>query len=162
MCGLLSGQPPLQNPTPGVPVAEGGNVIWRLTGAMVHPSQVEALCWKLHGMGGDNSTAYNPAYDTCAAGFAYSECEPYAQFASYTVCTVHTGCIPYADCDPLRSCVLYPVCAVYAAHATHLECALYVACYTTLCLPCVLHIPCILSSNSFWLSDILSLIFHYF
>ena len=39
MCGLLSGQPPLQNPTHGVPIAEGGNVIRRLTGAMVHPSK---------------------------------------------------------------------------------------------------------------------------
>ena len=29
----------LQNPTPGIPVAEGGNIFRRLTGAMVHPSQ---------------------------------------------------------------------------------------------------------------------------
>ena len=130
LCGLFSGQPPLQNPTPGVPVAEGGNVIRRLTGAMVCPSQVEALCLRLHGMGGDSRAGYNPAYDTCAVGFAHSECEPYALFAPYTACTVHTGCIPHADCDPLHLCVLYPVCAVYAAHATHLACVPYAACYT--------------------------------
>ena len=94
---------------------------------MVHPSQV---CQRLHGVGGDSSAAYNPAYDTCAVDFAHSECELYAYFAPYTACTVHTWCIPYADCDPLHSCVLYPVCAVYAAHATHLACAPYGACYT--------------------------------
>jgi len=130
LCGLFSGQPPLQNPTPGVPVAEGGNVIRQLTGAMVHPRQVEALCRRLHGMGGDSRAGYNPAYDTCAGGFAHSECEPYAPFAPYTACTVHTGCISYADCDPLHLCVLYPVCAVYAAHATLLACVPYAACYT--------------------------------
>jgi len=43
MCDLLSGQPPLQNPNPGVPVAEGGNVFRRLTGAMVHPSQATSI-----------------------------------------------------------------------------------------------------------------------
>jgi hypothetical protein len=88
-------------------------------------------------MGGDSSAAYNPAYGACAAGFARSACEPYAQFAPNTVCTVHTGCIPCADCDPLHSYVLYPVCAVYAARATHLACAPYVACSTyALCTPC--------------------------
>jgi len=81
-------------------------------------------------MGGNSSTGYNPAYDTCAVGFTHSECEPYALFAPYTVCTVHTGCILYADCDPLHSCVLYSVCVVYAAHATHLACAPYAASYT--------------------------------
>ena len=34
-----------------------------------------ALSWKLHGMGGDSSAAYNPAYDACASGFAHSTCD---------------------------------------------------------------------------------------
>ena len=119
-----------------------GNVIRQLTGAMFHPSQVEALCWRLHGKGGDSSTAYNPTYDMYAVGFAHSECEPYTQFAPCTACTVHTGCIPYADCGPLHSCVLYPVYAVYAAHATHLACAPYAACYTYA--SCTLYAACAL------------------
>lgn len=154
MCGLLSGQPPLQNPTPGVPVAEGGNVFRRLTGAMVHPSQVEALCWRLHGMGGDSSTCVIRVRCWFHLFYMwwYAGCEPSIQCTPYTVCTVHTGCIPYAVCEPfhscalyaacavafactpyddgsqLHSCVLYPVCAVYAAHVPHAAHASHLAC----------------------------------
>jgi polyferredoxin len=34
---------PLQNPIPGVPVVEEGNICRQLTGKMVHPSQVSGI-----------------------------------------------------------------------------------------------------------------------
>ena len=135
----------------------GGNVIRLLTGAMVHPNQVY---WRLHGMGGDSSAAYNPAYDTCAVGFAHSECEPYAHFAPYTACTFQTWWIPYAECDPLHSCNLHVPCMLHMPlifHVTHIR--LVTRMFRV---PGMLRVPCILSSSSFWWSDILSLIFHYF
>jgi hypothetical protein len=52
---------PLQKPTPGVPVAEGGNAYRRLTGAMVHPSQsVKYFARGSNGWGGDSNVSNNP------------------------------------------------------------------------------------------------------
>jgi len=58
-----------QNPTLGIPVVEGSNIFRHGTGALVQPSQVGALCWRLPG------TTYNLAYDVGAAGFAHSTCD---------------------------------------------------------------------------------------
>jgi hypothetical protein len=109
--------PPLQNPTPGIPIAELGNVFRQLTGAKVHPSQAEASWWGLHGMGGDTNAANNSAYGTAFALFGV--CKPYTQCAPYTACMVYTECTPYADW-PLHSCALYAGCDVAcASHIMH-------------------------------------------
>jgi hypothetical protein len=141
---LLYGQLPLQNPTPGIPVAEGGNVFRRLTVAMVHPSQVEALCWRLLGMCGESSAAY---ILMCAMGFAHSECDgTLCVNCTLSVCVLL--CVRFTLDVSLMLTVTHFIhvpCMVYVPLFLHVPLMLIVILFIhvscILCVPCMLHMP---------------------
>jgi len=98
---------------------------------MVHPSQAEALCWRLHGMGGDSSSAYNPAYDTCAAGFTHSTCDDMLRVN-------HTSSVPLIPCVQFTLGVS-PM--LFVTHFIRVPCMLRV--------PLLLHVPLMMIATQF-------------
>jgi hypothetical protein len=144
MCGLLSGQPPLQNPTPGVPVVEGGNVFWWLMGnGPPKPSWCILLKAAWHGWW-QQLSLQSRIWCVCC-GF----CPFYMWW--YSACELYVQCAPYDDSDPLRvSCILYVPCMLHMQLILHVPHMLLVP--LMLCLPNMVCVLCILSSNSWWWS----------
>ena len=126
---------------------------------MVHPSQVEALCWRLHGMGGDSSSALIPRMMrvlrvlpilrmmvqcvwTERSVYPFILCVQFTLGVSLIMFVTHfirVPCmlrVPLLLHVPLMMIVTHFICVScmlyvpHAALATHLTCAPYATCST--------------------------------